>query len=249
MGPGTLKSWHSRVYNTGVGCAPGSSSLWCYRHFASLGHSGVPGSLSFRGVLKLHARWGSGSSGVPGCLWVLGALGSQVSRCRQVPPLQNRYSWAGPQGPLGLRVPASRARVTSCSGREPSSVYFRPPAGLRPSEARAPRSHGLAHGVSGGCRRSAALCGAAANVANARRRTAGSRRGGGSEGRPAAAGRREAGRAGGRRAGARPGPQGAVPRGRGPSPRDDGPRVGRRAPSFVGLRGACESSSAQMTFF
>lgn len=64
-----------------------------------------------------------------------------------------------PQGPLGLRVPASRARVTSGSGREPSSVYFRPPAGLRPSEARAPRSHGLAHGVSGGGRRSAALRG------------------------------------------------------------------------------------------
>lgn len=154
-----------------------------------------------------------------------------------------------PQGPLGLRVPASRARVTSGSGREPSSVYFRPPAGLRPSEARAPRSHGLAHGVSGGGRRSAALRGAAANVGSVGRRAAGSRRGRGTGGRLAAAGCREAGRPGGRPAGERPGPRGAVPRGRGPSPRNDGPRVGHLALSVVGLGGACESSSAQVTFF
>lgn len=61
-------------------------------------------------------------------------------------------------------------------------------------------------------------------------------------GRP---GRRPAGRP----AGERPGPRGAVPRGRGPSPRIDGPRVGHLALSVVGLRGACESSSAQVTFF
>lgn len=174
------------------------------------------------------------------------AIGLSLGTTEQVPG-------TSPQGPLGLRVPASRARVTSGSGREPSSVYFRPPAGLRPSEARVPRSHGLAHGVSGGGRRSAALRGAAANAESVGRRAAGSRRGWGSGGPPAAAGYREAGQAGGRAdgrpAGARPGPRGAVPRGRSPSPRIDGLRVGHPALSVVSLLGACESSSAQVTFF
>lgn len=164
----------------------------------------VTGSLRVRGTPEFRASGFLGRSEVIRTLviqklWTVFRYkklldpGAQRCAMRISPGTQEQVPGTSPQGPLGLRVPASRARVTSGSGREPSSVYFRPPAGLRPSEARAPRSHGLAHGVSGGERRSTALRGAAASVGSVGRRAAGSSRGRGTGGRPAAAGCREAG--------------------------------------------------------
>lgn len=209
------------------------------------GHCAITGTFRVRGTPKFQ------ESGLLGCFEVIRTLGIRklqtVFRYRmRLGPGAPRFAiglgpgnleqvpGTSPQGPLGLRVPASRARVTSGSGREPSSVYFRPPAGLRPSEARVPRSHGLAHGVSGGGRRSAALRGAAANVGSVGRRAAGSRRGWGSGGPPGAAGCREAGQAGRRAAGRRErGPvpealsrEAAVPR-RGLTGRESGTRHSR----------------------
>ena len=206
----------------------------------------MTGSLRVRGTLEFRASGFLGPSEVILTLviqklWMVFRyrmlLGLEAPRLAmgKGPDTPEQVLGTSPQGPLGLRVPASRARVTSGSGREPSSVYFRPPAGLRPSEARAPRSPGLAHGVSGGGRRSAALRGAAANVGSVGRRAAGSRRGRGTEGRPAAAGCWEAGQAAGRPAGGR---EARSPRRCPERPRSlaANRRAASRAPGTVGRR-------------